>query len=389
MPLLSEKLLFLPRLESLRGLAAVSVVAYHAYGMMHDTAVTGGAPVVLFFVLSGFVLARSLHNNPSPSAFFRNRLFRLLPAAASTVLLLTVLFYQYGLSVGFRGSFDWPNVILNALMIRSDINGVMWSMTVECFATPLILACFLACKRFGPPPLVALSIVLFGLSFWGPYVHLLGGATSLAPLYAFVTGVLLHFAVIEGYQVRWVKIGTLIALLVLLVCGLRKQTPLLNLAESLSAGALIFLVATTPGSALFAVLDWTPVRFVGRISYSFYLLHLIGMSLAWRWEPQSTLAFFSLSVVFTIPMAWISWRSVEVPFMRLARYPVLRAPTTGGNPVSVTTFALADGRRNHVACPASASSSTRPCPDAAAMKSGSPMVGPPSISTGMTNRAAG
>ena len=70
MPLLSEKLLFLPRLESLRGLAAVSVVAYHAYGMMHDSAVTGGAPVVLFFVLSGFVLARSLHNNPGPLVFF-------------------------------------------------------------------------------------------------------------------------------------------------------------------------------------------------------------------------------------------------------------------------------------------------------------------------------
>ena len=87
----SEKLPFLPRLESLRGLAAVSVVAYHAYGMKNETAVTGLAPVILFFVLSGFVLARSLHNNPSILAYFRNRVFRLFPAAASTVLLLTAL----------------------------------------------------------------------------------------------------------------------------------------------------------------------------------------------------------------------------------------------------------------------------------------------------------
>jgi len=296
--------------------------------MENDTAVTGLAPVVLFFVLSGFVLARSLHNNPSVFDYFRNRLFRLFPAAASTVLLLTALYYQYGFFVGFKGSFDWLNVLLNALMIRSDINGVMWSMTVECFATPLILASFLACRRFGPSPLVIVSIVLFGLSFVGPYVHLLGGATNLAPLYAFITGVLLHFAVVEGHRVHWVKIGTLTALLLLLACGLRKQTPLLNLGESISAGALVFLIATTPGNALFAVLDWAPVRFVGQISYSFYLLHLIGMSLALRCEPQSTLAFFALSVLFTIPIAWISWGCVEIPFMKLARSSVFSKKTT-------------------------------------------------------------
>jgi peptidoglycan/LPS O-acetylase OafA/YrhL len=51
-------LAFLPHLESLRGIAAVAVVGYHAYGLCNDTAVTGMGPVVLFFVLSGFVLAR-------------------------------------------------------------------------------------------------------------------------------------------------------------------------------------------------------------------------------------------------------------------------------------------------------------------------------------------
>ena len=328
----SEKLPFLPRLESLRGLAAVSVVAYHAYGIRHETAVTGLAPVVLFFVLSGFVLARSLHRNASPLTYFRNRLFRLFPAAASTVLLLTALFYRCGFYVGFPGAaYDWFNVILNALMIRSDINGVMWSMTVECFATPLILGCFLACKRFGPAPLVALSVVLFGLSFVGPYVHLLGGATNLAPLYAFITGVLLHFAVVDGYQPRHLVTGTLMAILVFVICGTRKQTPLLNLGESLASGSLILLVATSPTSKLFAVLDLPPVRFVGRISYSFYLLHVIGMSLALRFEPQGTLALFVLGVLCTIPLAWISWRCVEVPFMRLARAAKVKPASSGSS----------------------------------------------------------
>ena len=70
------KLEFLPRLESLRGIAAVAVVGYHAYGLCNDTAVTGMGPVVLFFVLSGFVLARSLEKNATPLTFFRHRIFR-------------------------------------------------------------------------------------------------------------------------------------------------------------------------------------------------------------------------------------------------------------------------------------------------------------------------
>jgi peptidoglycan/LPS O-acetylase OafA/YrhL len=337
MPSPSKKLSFVPRLESLRGLAAVSVVAFHAYGMRNDTAVTGLAPVVLFFVLSGFVLTRSLHNNPSPLVYFRNRIFRLFPAAAATVLLLTLLFYRYGYFVGFKGLFEWPNVILNMLMIRSDINSIMWSMTVECVATPIILAAYLACRRFGPVPLVAASVVLFGLSFVGTYVHLLGGATNLGPLYAFITGVLLHFVVVEGYRVRFVAVTALIAVLVLVGCGLHKQTSLLILGESLASGTLILLIATNPGSTLFAALDWTPVRFVGRISYSFYLLHLIGLSLALRCDPQSTPTLFGLGVLFTIPIAWISWRCIEVPFIRLARSSIFDVIPISGTPAVLQT----------------------------------------------------
>jgi Acyltransferase family len=65
---------FIPRLESLRGIAALTVVSYHVWGQFSDTPSAGwdaaafyalrwlsngtGA-VVGFFVISGFVLARS------------------------------------------------------------------------------------------------------------------------------------------------------------------------------------------------------------------------------------------------------------------------------------------------------------------------------------------
>lgn len=309
---------FLPRLESLRGLAAVSVVGFHAYGATNDTIVTGMAPVVLFFVLSGFVLTRSLERDSSPIAFFRNRAIRLFPAAGATVLLFAALHWAFGFSVGYAADFSPLNVLLNALMIRSDINGVMWSMTVECFASPLILAAFLLQKRFGHLPLLAISGLLFLLSFWGDYAHLLGGFTNLAPLYAFVIGVLLHDVCANARPPRHLREIAVAAAIALVVCGLRKQTAWTILGETAASAALIYAVAVSGAERVFALLDTTPARFMGKISYSFYLLHPIGMFLAANVSDRFGW-FFVLATLFSTPMAWVSWRLIEVPFIELRR----------------------------------------------------------------------
>jgi peptidoglycan/LPS O-acetylase OafA/YrhL len=275
------------------------------------------APVVLFFVLSGFVLARSLENDPNVQRFFVGRLFRLLPAAAACVLLLAALHWAFGFYVGFPASFDPLNVILNALLIRSDINGVMWSMTVECFAAPVVLIAFLTYRSHGGVPLVLACAILFGLSFWGGYVHLLGGVTNLAPLYAFVIGLLLHFLSLDGPRLD--PRMAIAALIFFIGCALRKQTAPLILAEALSSGMLIICIASAPDSRVFDFLRLRPIRVLGRISYSFYLLHPIGLSLANRLSGDSSLLLFFFGLLFTIPMAWLSWRLIEQPFIAMRK----------------------------------------------------------------------
>jgi peptidoglycan/LPS O-acetylase OafA/YrhL len=325
----TRKLAFLPRLESLRGIAAVSVVGYHVFGQFIDTNVTGMAPVVMFFVLSGFVLARSLANDPSAVDFLRHRVFRLFPAATAVVLLLTVLYFRFGFFVGYEARFDAFNVLLNAMMIRHNINGVMWSMTVECVATPLILASAWGFERWGFRPLAVLIAVLFGLSFVGPYVHLLGGFTNLAPLYAFVAGVLLHFRgkVIADRltpSTGWLLASAGIALFCF--CGSRKQTAPIIALECVSSAVLVLLIAFQPALGLFGTLDLFIIRFYGRISYSFYLLHPIGIVLALRsFEASGPLSLIAiaattvLAIAITTPMAWLSWRFVELPFVALGK----------------------------------------------------------------------
>ena len=305
------------------------MVAYHAFGRFIDTNVTGLAPVVLFFVLSGFVLARSLVRGPTIAEFFRHRVFRLFPAGIAVVLLLTALHAQFGFYHGFLPDFSAFNVLLNALMLKHDINGPMWSMTVECLATPVIVATFWVCQRFGWQKVLPAIVILFGLSFVGQFTQLLGGFSNLGPLYAFLVGVVLHFtgrhlveALTTGNMKTFVAIA---ATAVLFYCGLQKQTGWTILLETLSSGCLITLIAFAPDLKVFSFLDSAWSNFFGLVSYSFYLLHMIGLSVAVWFSNFEGLPVISaltsalLGVALTTPLAWISWRFIERPFIRLGR----------------------------------------------------------------------
>jgi exopolysaccharide production protein ExoZ len=345
-----KKLDFLPRIESLRGIAATAVVGYHVGHLFDNLPATGAVDalafrafmgvsngigaVVAFFVLSGFVLARSLDNNSNSVRYFRNRFFRLFPAAIAVVGLFAALHYLFGIYVGFEASFDPLNVFLNMLMIKSDINGPMWSMTVECFATPLILLSVLLFRRYGALPISVLIMVLFGVSFWGPYVHALGGATNLAPLYAFVVGVLVHFCgarIAGAINPKWAGPVALLVILVFCMCGVKKQTAPILMLECLSTATLVILIVWHPGAKVFTPLDFGLVRFYGQISYSFYLLHMLGIFFAGRLlNPMKFYAsdpgLFAVTVLTTIaaillvtPLAYLSRRFIELPFIALGR----------------------------------------------------------------------
>jgi peptidoglycan/LPS O-acetylase OafA/YrhL len=341
---------FLPRIESLRGIAALTVVSYHVCGQVSDMPSAGlvdaaafralmalsngiGA-VVAFFVISGFVLSRSLTANPNPLRYFWHRLFRLFPAAVVVVAVFTALHQWFGIFVGYEGDFSPVNVILNMLMIRTDINAVMWSMKVECVATPLILFSVWLSQRNGAPWLWAIVALLFGLSFWGPYVHALGDGSNLAPLYAFVVGVILQRSgewLPRGIKPSPATVGAVLSVFVFCLCGLKKQTAPILMLECLSAASLVALVAWQQAVPIFRFLDFGAVRFYGKISYSFYLLHTMGILFASRilsltefplaGLPASAAAMLltALSILITTPAAYLSWRFVEMPFINFAK----------------------------------------------------------------------
>ena len=195
--------------------------------------------------------------------------------------MFTALHQWFGIYVANEGDFRPGNVILNMLMIRTDINAVMWSMKVECVATPVILLSVWLVQRNGASWLWAIIAVLFALSFWGPYVHALGDASNLASFYAFLVGVLAqHYGSrIAGIRPSIAAIAALLSVVVFCYLGTRKQTAPVLMLECVCAACLVSLIAWRP-VALFRPLDLGVVRFYGKISYSFYLLHLLGILFA-------------------------------------------------------------------------------------------------------------
>lgn len=334
---------FIPRLESLRGVAAVLVAFYHCgvmylqypasgFSRLYFAFANGLGCVVVFFVISGFVLARSLDRAGSNSfvSFASHRAFRLLPASVAAVGLLTFLHARYGFYVGFEGSFAPLNVLLNMLLIKSDINGVMWSLTVEIAATPLIFMSVRAYRKRGRTPLLALAAVLFGLSFVGQYRDLIGA--NLAPLYAFLAGVLVHF---EGPKIArsvsprastWMPVlGTAL----FLAAGMLKQDAgLMILMDCIGGALLVLTISQWPLQVMMKPLDWPLVRFYGRISYSFYLLHMLtvapAIALGARWfehlDPGTTaLTLSALTTLAAAVPALAFYKLIEIPGINLGR----------------------------------------------------------------------
>lgn len=160
---------FLQRLESLRGLAALSVAVHHSFLFFHpngkweaifsrgliQAVFYGHGAVYCFFILSGLVLGQSLRRlNPTSIndflIFYTRRVFRIVPAFVISLLFCLFLLAafsfwkstnssatEYYLSFyNFNPSF---HVFVSNLIFREcTINNVTWSLYPE-LAGSLIL----------------------------------------------------------------------------------------------------------------------------------------------------------------------------------------------------------------------------------------------------------
>jgi peptidoglycan/LPS O-acetylase OafA/YrhL len=353
---------FVPELECLRGIAALLVAAFHAgqspwegkqqllsqapdwhlpinraLVQLCGAIFNGHGAVIVFFVLSGFVLSGSLERGPQQIGraawrFFIGRVFRIYPAAIVTVAIFAAVFWLFGLGIpGVNAAAYAPDQLLrNALLLEASINGVMWSLQVELLAAPIIFAAYVAHRRWGVTPTIILAVVLLGLGFHGPSTRILTpSGPSLALLYTFPLGVLVHQ--LRSPISRWLRdrsVGAWLAAITLIFFCARPVIGRNNwgaLVEALAAASFIGMISLQRSNNI-ARLRWPMLRFYGRISFSFYLLHPLTLLVIWRMPDVLSallssgvptalvaIAVFVASTAVITPLAWLSWRFVELP----------------------------------------------------------------------------
>ena len=315
---------YLPELDGIRALAVLAVVAFHAKAPGFGGGFLG---VDLFFVLSGFLIGRTLASEflrtrtISIVGFYKRRLLRLTPALFFMLALYGVLALCVGL--GEQAAREIPLAALYLTDYSKGLSGVptylshTWSLSVEqhfYLAAPLVL---LPLFRAAPQALLVrllLMLVVATLWRWWELLQSFNWWLIYARFDTRLSGLLLgmSFGVI-GRQLPgaagWA--GFLAVGIAMAFAEWAKLTALVGWMLLAEVGALLLILGA---SGLTWLRVW-PLIWLGRRSYGIYLWHyplMLWMRKAgysWEWT-------LPVGSAVAIVMAEVSYRWVETRFLQ-------------------------------------------------------------------------
>jgi peptidoglycan/LPS O-acetylase OafA/YrhL len=281
-------------IQILRGIAVSLVVLYHLKLPGFNSGFLG---VDIFFVISGFLIAKMYERNPSPSSFYRKRISRLAPAYTVVLLLVCIgsfIFVQppeysdvvwqaIGSLLGFSNIYFWnKNSYFADLTFAPLLH--FWSLSLELqyyLVFPLLFKYFSSLKK-----IIVLSLIS-GLVSYVALAISPKTAFFILPfrLWEFLIGALIfrlkyNYKFFRDTVISTRKVCVGIVLLLILIFA--------NFVDPLSSstvyghpGIVTFLVCSV--SAFIIVHEVSPhaqrnlpVRtliHIGDLSYAIYLVH--------------------------------------------------------------------------------------------------------------------
>jgi peptidoglycan/LPS O-acetylase OafA/YrhL len=334
-------------LNGYRGCCALVVFLYHAAQahVVEPVTVLGNAGtyflsslrfgVEMFFMISGFVILGSLLRHASIAGFLRDRFIRIYSAWAPALIALSVVLAAFrakmfadvtpaeGLGLFVANLFLLPPIVPVPL-----VHWGSWSLTYE-WVFYLAAACglLLARRHYAARWPMILWCVLTAL-----FVCLYPRSTF------FLTGVIV-FARRDWFEQRRKWLGfPILSLCVFLIAWRMTRADEAALSDTLFdfvldgrvlpamiafvAALHMFASVCLGASRQIAFLGTRPFQFLGNISYSFYLWHLLIMSSVKRVITPYVVPKVGLGVGFAlfvlisfgiaVAVSWASWQLFEV-----------------------------------------------------------------------------
>ncbi|MBB6104371.1 peptidoglycan/LPS O-acetylase OafA/YrhL [Paraburkholderia bannensis] len=335
----------------LRLLFAVGVIFSHSFELLRhqDPLEASGAGMSVgtlgvcgFFLLSGYLTAQSWTHEPRALAFLKKRALRLYPAFIAASVLSVFVVGPLGASTAQYFS-DWsahkffadliglrqprtPEVFANSPV--PSVNGSMWTITFElrCYLLMTVLGLCGVMKRRWAILLLAVAVnaaAIAGAPMQrGEQGDALFGVSGFMLWFAS-----LYLAGVGFYLLRErLPLRGRFAVFALLGFGaaLFATAPVMRAATVTLGAYCLFYIGQRQSPLL------QKLRMRDDLSYGLYLYGWPVTQLLALWLPSiAPLALFACVSAICVPIAFVSWRGVEAPALRLKP-----APTAQARPVA-------------------------------------------------------
>jgi peptidoglycan/LPS O-acetylase OafA/YrhL len=310
----------IPSLDGLRAISISLVVLGHLAKTGHTPRIFwsyyAGTGVCIFFVISGFLISTILlqeHERTSTinlRQFYIRRAYRIFPAA---------FFFMAVAFIAYWPQFRWYHMLAGVLYVanfdpwRPWIFGHLWSLSVEeqfYFLWPSVLKRW---YRYRLRILLAVMVLapigqalLYFFKVQGGNIGAFPGVAANLAAGCLLAMVFPRMPKISGW------LALVMSLAIVAVPVFDANTPVRTLFMTfvlqpvfyLSIAGVILHVVQVP----YWFLNWAPITFLGRISYSLYLWQQPFCA-----DPQLR---SGILVVFSIAMACLSYYYVELPMLR-------------------------------------------------------------------------
>lgn len=361
---------YLPSLDGFRAVAALLVFVSHA-GWAHI--VPGGFGVTMFFFLSGYLittlLRREYEQNGSVNLkhFYLRRAYRIFPPMY-LVLFSILLLGKFGFvnnPASFNGILAQMLQITNYYILSGGeknivlSTGTYWSLAVEehfyIIFPMLLIFCY---KRWRNADIAKIfiaicvleliwrCILVFGFGSVSDRTYLATDTRFDSLLFGCIMGVWMNPA-LDAMAAPKSKFGGPLLLMgavsVLLFTLLFRndifRETVRYTIQSMALFPIFWLAVKHPTWPVFRILNLGPMKYLGAISYVFYLSHLFWIYVAHSITGSTGIASALIAFALTMAFSAVVHHTVERPFANLRRR--LHEQSKGKKPSASNTSSAA------------------------------------------------